>query len=73
MIWGRIGASLSTKILVIILKEKFRRLMGLKSLKVEGFGHLAMRAIRNDDDALRSLPVPKKFYTTATTELPTIS
>lgn len=49
------------KILVMILKEKFRRLMGLKSLKEDGLRRFGMRERMKEDEAFRSLPVPKKF------------
>lgn len=60
------GSSLGAKILVMILQENFKRLIGLKSLDVEGFWYLGMGAIKKEALALRSLPERKKFWTAAT-------
>lgn len=61
------GESLLAMIFVIILKEKFRRLMGLKSWKQEGVGDFGIKARRKVVEALRSLPKVKKFWTVVTT------
>lgn len=60
MMLGRMDENLDARILVMILKQIFNRLIGLKSLKVEGFPDLGMRAIRKEAEALRSLPERKK-------------
>lgn len=60
MMLGRMDENLDARILVMILKQIFNRLIGLKSLKVEGFPHLGMRAIRKEAEALRSLTERKK-------------
>lgn len=73
MSMGRRVASLLDKILEIILKEKFRRLMGLKLLKVDGLGFFGMSEKRKQEEALRRSPEEKNFCTAATTEEPTIS
>lgn len=47
--------SLATMILVKILKEKFIRLIGLKSLKDSGLGILEIKAFKMVVEDLRSL------------------
>lgn len=55
--WGMMWVSLLT----MILKVKFRRLIGQKSFNEDGFGHFGMRAIRKEEEALRSFLEMKKF------------
>lgn len=67
MMWGRMVESLLATVFVMILKEKFRRLIGLRSWKDVGDEDLGIKARRKVDEALRSLPEPKKFWTAVTT------
>lgn len=65
--------SLVARILVKILKEKLSKLMGPKSWKEDGLGTFGIKAKRNVEEALRNLPVVKKFRTAAMKSWLTIS
>lgn len=73
MIFGRMVARRVARILVIILKEKFNKIIVMKSEKDLGLASLGMRVRKKVLEALSSLFWMKKFWTTAITESPTIS